>query len=222
MPVVVNRLGYPGRMLETLQGCEHCGGPLPVMHRSDRRYCSNSHRVLAARARKRQRELAVIAGQVARIPAELTSRPRWVRHKNKIPMRTDGRFASVKDPSSWANFTAACASKTGDGIGFVLTAGDGVVVVDLDHAVEGDRVLPWAQAIVDQLPPTYMERGRSGTGLHLWFRGAVPAGRRIRRGELAFEVYSDRRYMVVGDRVPGTPLSLAELPDAAGLVASLS
>ena len=112
-------------------------------------------------------------------------------------------------------------AKTGEGVGFVLTAGDGIVVIDLDHAVEDGRVLPWAQAIIDRLPPTYMERGRSGTGLHLWFRGAVPAGRRIRKGELAVEVYSDRRYIIVGDRVPGTPLSLAELPDAAGLIASL-
>lgn len=209
-------------MPETLQGCEYCGGPLPIMHRSDRRYCSNSHRVLAARARKRERDAAVVADQTSRIPAELTSRPRWVRHKDKIPLRTDGRFASVTDPSSWADFAAASSSWTGDGIGFVLTAGDGIVVVDLDHAVEDGRVLSWAQAIVDHLPPTYMERGRSGTGLHLWFRGAVPAGRRIRRGELALEMYSDRRYMIVGDRVPGTPLSLAELPDAAGLIASLS
>lgn len=136
-------------------------------------------------------------------------------------MRTDGRFASVKDPSSWSDFAAAASSKTGDGIGFVLAAGDGIVVIDLDHAVEAGRVLPWAQAIVDHLPSTYMERGRSGTGLHLWFRGAVQHGRRIRKGELAFEVYSDRRYIIVGDRVPGTPLELAELPDAAGLIASL-
>ena len=204
-----------------LRVCEYCGGDLPVMHRSDRRYCSNSHRVLAARARKREREAAVTAEQQARIPAELTSRSRWVRHKGKVPMRTDGRFASVKDPSSWSDYAAVAASKTGDGSGFVLTAGDGIVVIDLDHAVEGGRVLPWAQRIVDQLPPTYMERGRSGTGLHLWFRGAVTHGRRIRRGELAFEVYSDRRYIIVGDRVSGTPLSLAELPDAAGLIASL-
>jgi primase-polymerase (primpol)-like protein len=192
-----------------------------VMHRSDRRYCSNSHRVLAARARKREREAAMTAQQQARIPAELTLRPRWVRHKDKVPMRIDGRFASVKDPSYWSDYTAVAASKTGDGIGFVLTAGDGIVVIDLDHAVEGGRVLPWAQRIVDQLPPTFMERGRSGTGLHLWFRGAVAHGRRIRRGELAFEVYSDRRYIIVGDRVSGTPLSLAELPDVAGLIASL-
>lgn len=206
----------------TLQRCEHCGGDLPVVHRSDRRYCTDSHRVLAARARKRARDAAVAAEQQARIPAELTSRPRWVRHKDKVPMRTDGRFASVNDPSSWSDYATVAASATGDGIGFVLTAGDGFVVIDLDHAVEDCRVLPWAQAIVDQLPPTYMERGRSGTGLHLWFRGAVEHGRRIRRGELAVEVYSDRRYIIVGDRVVGTPLELAELPDAAGLIASFS
>ncbi|MEU6990393.1 bifunctional DNA primase/polymerase [Streptomyces sp. NPDC046465] len=208
-------------MSGTRKRCEHCGGDLPVMHRSDRRYCTDSHRVLAARARKRARDEALADEQQARIPAELTACSRWVRHKDKIPMRTDGRFASVTDPSSWSDFAAVAASRTGDGLGFVLTAGDGIVVVDLDHAVERGRVLPWAQAIVDQLPPTYMERGRSGQGLHLWFRGAVEHGRRIRRGALAFEVYSDRRYMIVGDRVSGTPLSLAELPDAAGLIASL-
>ncbi|MEU1497263.1 bifunctional DNA primase/polymerase [Streptomyces sp. NPDC005732] len=160
--------------------------------------------------------------QAARIPAELTHRNRWVRYSaRKIPLRTDGRFAAVDNPATWSDFSAAARATVGEGLGFVLTQGDGFVVIDLDHAVVDGRALPWAQAIVNQLPPTYMERGRSGTGLHLWFRGAVPHGRRIRRGDLAFEVYSDRRYMIVGDRVPGTPLSLAELPDAAGLIASL-
>jgi primase-polymerase (primpol)-like protein len=201
--------------------CVQCAGPLPLMARADARFCGATCRKRSSRARIVARQERVAAEQQARIPVELTSRPRWVRHKDKVPMRTDGRFASVNDPSSWADFAAACASETGDGVGFVLTAGDGMVVVDLDHAVEEGRVLPWAQRIVDQLPPTFMERGRSGTGLHLWFRGAVAHGRRIRRGELAFEVYSDRRYIIVGDRVPGTPLELAELPDAAGLIASL-
>lgn len=160
--------------------------------------------------------------QAARIPVELTECPRWVRYSSrKVPLRVDGRFAAVDNPSTWSDFPAVACSKAGEGVGFVLTAGDGIVVVDLDHAVEGGRVLPWAQRIVDQLPPTYMERGRSGAGLHLWFRGAVSHGRRIRKGELAVEVYSDRRYIIVGDRVPGTPLELAELPDAAGLIASL-
>jgi primase-polymerase (primpol)-like protein len=164
-----------------------------------------------------------VAGeQAARVPAELRTKARWVRYSSrKVPLRVDGRFASVDDPSSWSDFPAAARATAGEGVGFVLTAGDGIVVIDLDHAVEDGRILPWARAIVDRLPATYMERGQSGTGLHLWFRGSVPHGRRVRRGELAFEVYSDRRYMIVGDRVPGTPLELAELPDAAGLIASL-
>ena len=203
--------------------CERCGCELPLLARSDALYCSSSCRQAAYRARRSAERSRVEAEQAARVPAELRAKARWVRFsRRKVPLRADGRFASVTDPSTWSDFAAASAATAGEGVGFVLTAGDRFVVVDLDHAVEGGRVLPWAQAIVDQLPPTYMERGRSGAGLHLWFRGTVPAGRRIRRGELAFEVYSDRRYMIVGDRVPGTPLELAELPDAAGLIASLS
>ncbi|MFP8944709.1 bifunctional DNA primase/polymerase [Streptomyces fenghuangensis] len=201
--------------------CEHCAGPLPLTARADARYCSSPCRQAAYRKRRRAEQERVAVEQAARIPTELTARPRWVRHTGKVPLRTDGRFASVNDPSSWSDFATAASSSAGEGVGFVLTAGDRIVVVDLDHAVENGRVLPWAQAIVDRLPATYMERGRSGSGLHLWFRGSVPAGRRIRRGEKAVEVYSDRRYMIVGDRVPGTPLELAELHDAAGVIASL-
>lgn len=202
--------------------CVRCAGPMPLRARADARFCSSACKQAAYRERCRVERERVAGEQAARVPSELTARPRWVRYSSrKVPLRVDGRFASVDDPSSWSDFPAAVKAKAGDGVGFVLTAGDGIVVVDLDHAVEDGRVLPWAWRILEALPATYMERGRSGTGLHLWFRGSVPHGRRIRRGELAVEVYSDRRYMIVGDRVPGTPLELAELPDAAGLIASL-
>ncbi|WP_075001154.1 bifunctional DNA primase/polymerase [Streptomyces qinglanensis] len=202
--------------------CERCAGPMPLTARADARFCSSRCRQAAYRERRRVQQQRVAAEQVARVPAELTGRPRWVRYSSrKVPLRVDGRFASVDDPSSWSDFPTAVQAQAGEGVGFVLAGSDGIVVVDLDHAVEEGRVLSWAQAIIDRLPATYMERGRSGTGLHLWFRGQVSAGRRIRRGEVAVEVYSDRRYMIVGDRVPGTPLELAELPDAAGVLASL-
>lgn len=136
-----------------------------------------------------------------------------------MPLRIDGRFASVNDPSSWSDHDTAMHARAGEGVGFVLTSSDRLVVVDLDHAVVDGAIQPWAQRIVNDLPATYTERGRSGTGLHLWFRGAVAAGRRVRSGAKAIEVYSDRRYMIVGDRVSGTPLELAELPD--GVVEAL-
>lgn len=202
--------------------CLGCGDALPVLARRHAQTCGARCRQALSRARRRDRAARIAAETVARIPQELTSRARWVRHAAKRPMRIDGRWASVTDPSSWSDYASAQAATSGDGIGYVLTAGDGVVVIDLDHAVEGGQVLPWAQRIVDALPATYMERGRSGTGLHLWFCGSVPAGRRVRRNELAVEVYSDGRYIIVGDRVPGTPLELAELPDAAGVIASLT
>lgn len=205
-----------------LAECEYCAGQLPLMARSHARYCSAACKQAAYRSRRKATDLRLADERASRIPSELTSRARWVRYSSKkIPLRTDGRFAAVDNPASWSDFAAVDASSVGGGFGFVLTASDGIVVVDLDHAVKDGRVLPWAQRIVDALPATYMERGRSGTGLHLWFRGEVPAGRRIRKGELAVEVYSDRRYMIVGDRVTGTPLELAELPDAAGVIASL-
>ncbi|MET8694698.1 bifunctional DNA primase/polymerase [Streptomyces bauhiniae] len=205
--------------------CEKCAGLLPLMARADARFCGATCRKRASRARITAERARLEAERAAQVPAELVSKPRWVRYAvcngRKIPLRMDARFAAVDNPSTWADYPAVAGSSVGDGMGFVLTAGDGIVVIDLDHAVEQGRVLPWAQAIVDRLPATYMERGHSGTGLHLWFRGAVPHGRRIRRGALAVEVYSDRRYMIVGDRVSGTPLELAELPDAAGFIASL-
>ncbi|MGW4493754.1 bifunctional DNA primase/polymerase [Streptomyces sp. NPDC004376] len=205
--------------------CVQCAGLLPLMARADARFCSSPCRQAAYRVRRREELARVEAERASQVPAELVSKPRWVRYAvrdgRKIPLRTDARFAAVNDPSSWSDFQTVDRSPVGHGLGFVLTAGDGIVVIDLDHAVEQGRVLPWAQAIIDRLPATYMERGHSGTGLHLWFRGSVSHGRRIRRGELAVEVYADRRYMIVGDRVPGTPLELAELPDAAGFIASL-
>ena len=36
--------------------CQHCGGPVKAARGPKARYCSNSHKVMASRARKRERE----------------------------------------------------------------------------------------------------------------------------------------------------------------------
>jgi len=40
----------------TIRACEHCGGPVPK-RRKDARFCSTSHRVMASRKRKHEREI---------------------------------------------------------------------------------------------------------------------------------------------------------------------
>lgn len=201
--------------MRTVNACGHCGAEMSA--RSLALTCSNACRQAAYRARRK-----AAASPSESIPSELTSRARWVRHAAKRPMRTDGKWASTTDPSTWSDYATARDCPHGDGVGYVLAPGDGVVVVDLDHAVGPDGSLePWARFIVDALPATYTERGRSGTGLHLWFRGELARGRRIRRGDVAVEAYGRDRYIIVGDRVPGSPLELAELPDAAAVIASL-
>jgi primase-polymerase (primpol)-like protein len=149
------------------------------------------------------------------VPKELTARPRWVRRdERKAPRRVDGGFASVTEPSTWTSYRQAVGSSVGVGVGFVLAAGDGVVCVDLDHCLDGDRLAPWARAVLDRCPPTFVEVSPSGDGLHVWGRAVVERGRRLRRDGEAIEVYGQGRYIAVtGRRFEDCPARLADLTE---------
>lgn len=181
--------------------CQHepCREPLPITARRDARYCSGRCRTAACRARKT-------------IPVELTSRPRWVRRTGrKVPLTVHGDVASSTDPSTWSRYAYAAASAAGAGLGFVLD-GDGVVCLDLDHALVDGELLPWAQRIVDAAGPTWVEVSQSGTGLHVWGRGSLPHGRRIAVGSGSVELYGIGRYIAVTGRTFGdTPRRLGDL-----------
>lgn len=123
----------------------------------------------------------------------------------------DGARASSTDPATWSDHGRAKASTVGVGLGYVLAEGDGIVCVDLDHCMDGDELAPWAQALVDAVGPTFTEISPSGSGIHLWCRGEVARGRRIRRGEIAVEVYGRGRYIAMGRRYQDAPLKLADL-----------
>lgn len=84
--------------------------------------------------------------------------------------------------------------------------------IDLDHAMRDGELLPWARNIVDRLPASYIEVSPSGTGLHIWGTGEVGRGRKVRRGEVAIEVYDRARYITV-TRQPfeDAPSKLADL-----------
>jgi primase-polymerase (primpol)-like protein len=135
------------------------------------------------------------------------------RSETKVPLTADtGEAASSTDPATWTNHRSAARSRHGVGLGFVLASEDGIVCLDLDHCVQDGQIAEWAQAVVDACPPTYVEVSPSGTGLHIFGRGRLPRGRRIRRsGGVCIEAYSSGRYIAMGRRHGAAPLVLADL-----------
>lgn len=196
---------YPGCM--KTRRCEHCRDHLPARHAHNARFCSGRCRMAAHRAGRRATDP---------VPSALTRRAQWVRRTDrKVPLSVAGpkvRPASSTDPETWASYSAVNRSAAGVGVGFVLSAMDGLACIDLDHALLDGELRPWARRIVDGLPETYIEVSPSGTGLHVWGFGVVGQGRRIRRGDSAVEVYDRGRYITV-TRVPfeGAPSRLADL-----------
>src|SRR5687767_3072794 len=97
----------------------------------------------------------------------------------RVPHRTADN-ASVNDPGSWGSFEDAIAAVTdgkADGIGRVL--GDGFAVIDIDGCRDAytGNITTDAQEIIAELN-SYTELSPSGTGLHVWCRGTLPAGGR--------------------------------------------
>ena len=185
---------------------EGCGERLSARHAHNARFCSGRCRVAAHRARKS-------------IPAELTSRQRWVRRTaSKVPITVGGEAASSTAPGTWSGFKEASASKAGAGLGFVLN-GDGVVCVDLDHCLAEGVLAPWARRVVDLAPGCWVERSVSGDGLHVWGLGRLERGRRLSVEGGSVELYADGRYIAVtGESWGDTPRRLGDL---SGLIDAL-
>nr|WP_272924239.1 bifunctional DNA primase/polymerase [Streptomyces sp. SID5789] len=174
-----------------------------ITARRHARFCEPKCRAAAHRARRS-------------VPAELTARPRWVRRTaRKVPLTVGGAVASSTDPATWSRYRDAARSSVGVGLGFVLD-GDGIVVLDLDHCLDGDQVAPWAQAVLDAAAGAgcWVERSAGGEGLHVWGYGRLPggAGRRLRLGAGTVEVYDRGRYIAVTGRTfDGAPCRLGDL-----------
>ncbi|MFD5838210.1 bifunctional DNA primase/polymerase [Streptomyces collinus] len=184
--------------------CEECGEHLGARHAHNARYCSGRCRTAACRKRRA-------------IPAELTSRPRWIRRTSrKVPLTVGGATASSTDPSTWSRYGDAARSTAGAGLGFVLDERDGLVCLDLDHCLDVDgTVAGWAQNVLDAVAgSTWVEVSAGGDGLHVWGHGRLPggAGRRLRLGDGTVEVYATGRYIAVTGRTfGGTPQRLGDL-----------
>ena len=159
-------------------------------------------------------------------PSELARRPQWVVWKltardgepkpTKVPYapRT-GRLASTTDPSTWASFEEAaafCSSHDwASGVGYVLSADDPYVGIDLDACRDPrtGHLEAWARAVVKRLN-SYTEISPSGTGLRIFVRGELPPHGR-RKGHI--EIYSQARFLTItGDRYLVAPDTIFARP----------
>jgi primase-polymerase (primpol)-like protein len=122
-------------------------------------------------------------------------------------MHPTGHWISVTDNRALSTYPQAKASKAGDGLGFVLN-GDGIICIDLDHCYNGAPSAE-AMALIESLPSTYVEISPSGTGLHIWGKSQMAAGRKFTRNGLSIEIYPNGRFITM----TGNALNRAELAD---------
>ena len=98
----------------------------------------------------------------------------------QVPYQTNREWkARSTDPSTWNTFDAVrTAYQRGgfDGVGFVLSANDPFVFVDLDHVVVDGDLEPWAQELVDHAG-SYHEWSIRGEGVHILVEGVLPDGK---------------------------------------------
>lgn len=145
-----------------------------------------------------------------RFPSELAALPNWVCWRlepdkktgrtAKVPYNPHtGYKASANNPATWGTLVQAlsCAEKYQfTGIGFVFTKESGIVGLDVDHCLTDGKPNDIATDILARLPPTYIEISPSGTGLHIFLRGVLPAGGN-RNSKHGVEMYSSARYFTM-------------------------
>ena len=126
-----------------------------------------------------------------------------------------GRFAKNNAPSDWGSYEQALARAYADGLaglGYVLTADDGLTGADLDKVrdpVTGE-LDDWAAEIVG-LGETYCEVSPSGRGLRLFWEGKVE--RAVKSDKHSVEIYGTGRYLTItGNRVEDCPDEIRPAP----------
>ena len=145
------------------------------------------------------------------MPHELCHRDQWVAYRiesingrtTKVPYNPrTGRKASATDPSTWV--TAWENRDEYDGAGFVFTADDPYVGIDLDTCRDPETgiIEPWAIEVIEAFG-SFTEPSVSGTGVHIIGRGQIP-GDRNRAGKI--EMYDRARFFTM----TGNPLDRYE------------
>jgi hypothetical protein len=179
------------------------------------------------------------AGWADNVPLELRQIRQWLLWRfeerngkwTKVPVQADGRCARPNEPSTWDTFEVVLAAyQEGggffDGIGFVFTAHDPYVGIDLDQALgEDGRVRPWAARVLETLDGTYAEVSPSGRGIKLWARASLPVLAISSKGGFdpdepgaGVEVCSRGHFFPVTGRVWGVRCPVADSQEAVAVL----
>jgi hypothetical protein len=167
-----------------------------------------------------QNEVGTVMGSAQNprfaVPDDLVELDQWVLWRRelrggratKIPYTVRGYRASSTNRRDWSPFEAAfktfhSISSRYSGLGFVFSAEDPFVGIDLDDALDRQgNVKEWARGVVARFADTYMEVSPSDHGLKIWARGSLPAnlpGVAVSTGSI--EMYHRARYFTVTGRV---------------------
>ncbi|MBI1293587.1 hypothetical protein GC175_01345 [bacterium] len=109
-----------------------------------------------------------VLAQIHNVPHELQVRRQWICYRavpskkragktDKLPCSPfSGEVINAHDPAQWADFSQAVDyvrshPQQVSGVGFVLTAEDPFVGIDLDNCVRRGEIKPWAMEIVNKL-----------------------------------------------------------------------
>ena len=133
--------------------------------------------------------------------------------RGKIPIDPHtGKAASSTDPETWGTFDQALEAareKSLPGVGFVLTADDPFVGVDVDDCLQGDPGP--AVEIVEQFD-SYTEKSPSGKGLRIICKGHLPDWSKKKTGD--FEAYDRERFVTITGEAWGEPREIRENQEA--------
>lgn len=161
------------------------------------------------------------------IPAELRALDQWIVWRSesrgngnptKMPYNAfnPATRASPVDPATWADFEtalAACKKNPHLGLGFVFTANDPYVGIDIDALekvavdIQGNR-----QQLATHLlrGASYTEASPSGKGHHIICRGTLATSAHVVRS-MQIEMYAHSRFFTMTGKVAGEPLPINDM-----------
>lgn len=142
------------------------------------------------------------------IPEELRKLPQWVLWRledgKKIPYQPTGGRASTTNKEHYSSYNDVISRHFMggySGIGFVFTANDDYVGIDMDNAVvDGQYTADAIKVLKHFQGKAYAELSQSGKGLHIIAKGKLPKNHKSK----VIEMYDKDRYFVfTGKRING-------------------